>query len=66
MKEPGLDGRHRNENGRIRQKRGDTENKNLPQPIPGFSPNTKLEKMRKETGKTSEKDVRDAAKKKQP
>ena len=38
MKEPGLDGRHRNKNrpkaGEIQQKRGDTLNKNLPNPIP--------------------------------
>lgn len=62
MKEPGLDGRHRDENGRIQQKRGDTLNKNLPQPIPEFSPNAKLETMRKETGKTSIEHVREAAK----
>ena len=62
MKEPGLDDRHRNEDGRIRQKRSDTKNKNLPQPILGFSPETTLETMRKKTGKTSEQDVRDAAK----
>lgn len=67
MKEPGLDGRHRDKNppkaGEIQQKRGDTLNKNLPNPIPQFSPNAKLETMRKETGKISEKDVREAAKK---
>ncbi|WP_156125957.1 hypothetical protein [Paraburkholderia kururiensis] len=62
MKEPGLDDRYRNEDGRIRQKRGDTKNKNLPQPILGFSPETTLETMRKKTGKTSEKDVREASK----
>jgi hypothetical protein len=58
----GLDGRSRNEDGRIRQKRSDTLNKNLPEPIPEFSPNAKLGTMRRETGETSEKDVRDAAK----
>lgn len=63
MKEPGLDGRHRNKDGTIQQKRGDTQNKNLPQPIPGFPPNTRLDTMRQRTGQTSEKDVRDAAKK---
>lgn len=67
MKEPGLDGRHRDKNppkaGQIQQKRGDTLNKNLPKPVPQFSPNAKLDTMRKETGKTSEKDVREAAKK---
>lgn len=62
MKEPGLDDRYRNEDGRIRQKRSDTKNKNLPQLIPGFSPETTLETMRKKTGKTSEQDVRDTAK----
>ncbi len=62
MKEPGLDGRHRDKDGRIQQKRGDTLNKNLSEPIPQFSPNAKLSTMRKETGKISEKDVREAAK----
>lgn len=66
MKEPGLDNRHRDKTppkeGQIQQKRGDTLNKNLPEPIPQFSPNAKLETMRKETGKISEKDVREAAK----
>ncbi len=66
MKEPGLDNRHRDKTppkaGQIQQKRGDTLNKNLSAPIPQFSPNAKLETMRKETGKVSEKDVREAAK----
>jgi hypothetical protein len=62
MKEPGLDDRHRDKSGQIQQKRGDTLNKNLPQPIPQFSPNAKLSTMREETGKVSEKDVREAAK----
>ena len=66
MKEPGLDGRHRDKDGEIQQKRSDTLNKNLPTPIPGFSPNTTLKKMRDATGKVSEKDVRDAAAKKRP
>jgi hypothetical protein len=67
MKEPGLDGRHADKTppktGRIEQKRSDTINKNLPKPIAGFSPNATLKTMRKETGKTSEKDIREAAKK---
>jgi hypothetical protein len=67
MKQPGLDGRQRDQNppkaGEIRQKRGDTINKNLPTPIPQFSPNAKLSTMRKETGKVSERAVRNAAKK---
>ncbi len=62
MKEPGLDNRHRDKDGEIQQKRGDTFNKNLSVPIPQFSPNAKLSTMRKETGMISEKDVRDAAK----
>ncbi len=70
MKEPGLDDRHRDKTppkaGQIQQKRGDTLNKNLSEPSPQFSPNAKLETMRKATGKTSEKDVREAAKKLRP
>jgi hypothetical protein len=66
MKQPGLDDRHRDQNppkaGEIRQKRGDTLNKNLPTPIPQFSPNAKLSTMRNETGKVSERAVRQAAK----
>lgn len=61
MKEPGLDDRHRDENGQIQQKRGDALNKNLPVPIPQFSPNARLDTMREETGKTSIEDVRRAA-----
>jgi hypothetical protein len=67
MKEPGLDGRHRDKTppktGQIQQKRGDTLNKNLPNPIPEFSPQAKLSTMRKETGETSVKAVSAAAKK---
>lgn len=66
MKEPGLDGRHRDKappkEGRIQQKRGDTLNKNLPNPIPEFSPLAKLSTMRRETGETSVKAVTKAAK----
>ena len=66
MKEPGLDDRHRDKKppkaGEIQQKRGDTINKNLPNPIPEFSSNAKLETMRKETGKISVKAVTKAAK----
>ena len=65
MKEPGLDGRHRNRSppkaGEIQQKRSDTLNKNLSKPIPQFSPNTTLGAMRKKTGKVSEESVRRAA-----
>ena len=66
MKQPGLDNRHRDKDGQIRQKRGDTLNKNLPQPIPEFSPNAKLRTMRDATGQTSERAVREAAKKIRP
>lgn len=65
MKQPGLDGRHRDEGapktGEIRQKRSDTLNKNLPRPIPQFSPLAKLGTMREATGKVSEDAVRRAA-----
>jgi hypothetical protein len=70
MKEPGLDGRHRDKNppkaGEIQQKRGDALNKNLSKPIPQFSPNAKLETMRKETGKVSEEAVRRVARRIRP
>lgn len=59
----GLDNRSRDQDGEIRQKRGDALNKNLPKPIPQFSPNATLEFMREETGKVSEEAVRRAAKK---
>lgn len=65
MREPGLDGRHRDKNppksGEIQQKRSDTLNKNLPKPIPQFSPNTTLGVMRQKTGKVSEEAVRRVA-----
>ena len=66
MIQPGLDNRHRDvtppKAGEIHQKRSDTINKNLPVPIPQFSPNAKLGTMRQETGKTSVRAVRQAAK----
>jgi hypothetical protein len=66
MKEPGLDNRYRDKRppkaGEIREKRSNTLNKNLPKPIPQFSPNATLGTMREETGKTSEEAVRRAAK----
>ena len=65
MKEPGLDGRHRDKNppkaGEIQQKRGDTQNQNLPRPIPQFPGNTRLDTMRDRTGKVSVESVRRAA-----
>jgi hypothetical protein len=66
MKEPGLDNRHRDQAppkaGEIQQKRGDTLNKNLSRPIQQFSPNARLDTMRKETGKVGIGAVRQAAK----
>jgi hypothetical protein len=65
MKEPGLDGRHRDKaspkKGEIQQKRGDTLNRNLPRPIPQFRVDTRLDNMRKATGETSVENVRRAA-----
>ena len=61
MKEPGLDGRHRDKDGEIQQKRSDTLNKNLFKPIPQFSANATLGYMRKVTGEVSEAAVRRAA-----
>ena len=63
MKEPGLDGRHRDKDGEIQKKRRDALNKNLPDPIPNFSPNATVGFMRDETGKESLEDIRKAAKK---
>ena len=65
MREPGLDGRHADKNapktGQIRLKNSNAINKNLPNPIPGFSPNATVGTMRKETGKNSLADIRKAA-----
>ncbi|VWC10647.1 hypothetical protein BLA14095_05224 [Burkholderia lata] len=58
MKQPGLDGRHRDKDGTIDLKHGNTKNKNLSKPIPGFAPDTTLKTMRDKTGKLSEKDIR--------
>ena len=66
MKEPGLDGRYRDQKppltGQIHKKRGDAINENLPQPVEGFSPKATVKTMREETGKESLKDIREAAK----
>jgi hypothetical protein len=61
MKEPGLDGRHRDKGGEIQQKRSDTLNKNLSKPIPQFRADATLGHMREVTGKVSEAAVRRAA-----
>lgn len=66
MKEPGLDNRHRDQDrpkiGEIQQKRSDAKNKNLPNPIPGFSPNATVGYMRQVTGKNGLNAIRKAAK----
>jgi hypothetical protein len=65
MKEPGLDGRHRDKTppkaGEIQQKRSDTLNGNLSRPIPQFRSDATLGTMRKETGKVSEEAIRRVA-----
>ena len=70
MKEPGLDSRYRDKTppkaGEIQQKRGDILNKNLLKPIPQFSPNARLDTMRRETGKISVKEGQQAAKSRRP
>jgi hypothetical protein len=58
----GLDGRHDDINGRIDQKRSDALNKNLPRPIPQFSPNATVGHMRKVTGQTGLAAIAKAAK----
>ena len=66
MKQPELDGRHRDQKppkaGEIDQKHGNTLNKNLPKPIRQFTPNKTLAAMREATGKTSVEAIRRAAK----
>ena len=66
MKEPGLDRRHRDKDapkgGEIQQKRSDALNKNLSNPIPGFSPNATVGFMRKETGENGLAAIRKASK----
>jgi hypothetical protein len=66
MKEPGLDDRHRDKDGTIGRKHGNTLNKNLPRPIPQFPPDMSLATMREKTGKDSEEAVRRAAKRGRP
>ena len=66
VSELGLDRRHRDQappkSGRIQQKRGDTLNKNLSQPIQGFSPLAKLQTMRDRTGQAGIEAIRQVAK----
>jgi hypothetical protein len=63
MEEPGLDDRHRDEDGTIHKKRSDAVNKNLPHPIPEFSPLATVGFMREATGEESLKNIEKAAKK---
>jgi hypothetical protein len=62
MKEPGLDDRHRDEDGEISLKHGNAQNQHLPEPIPEFPPETTVEEMRRITGETSIEKIRQAAK----
>ena len=66
MKEPGLDNRHRDQDppkaGQIQQKRGDTLNENLPEPIEQFRPTLPWKRCGRPPEKTSIEDVRKAAK----
>jgi hypothetical protein len=65
MQERGLDGRHRDKaapkKGEIRQKRGDTLNKNVPKPITQFRADMNLETRRRATGQINVDRVRQAA-----
>jgi hypothetical protein len=63
MKQPGLDDRERDEDGRIRLKRGDTLNEHLTQPIPEFPDDATLQEMRDATGELGINKIRKAAKK---
>jgi hypothetical protein len=58
----GLDNRYDDLNGRIDLKRSDALNKNLPHPIPQFSPNATVGYMRKVTGQQGLKAIQKAAK----
>lgn len=60
MKQPGLDGRHRDKDGTISRKHGNTLNRNLSKPIDGFSEKTSLAEMRRKTGEESEVGIRRA------
>ena len=68
MREPGLDGRHRDKNppksGEIQQKRSDAQNGNLPKPIPQFGDKATVGQMRNATGKVGLEAIRRAAAKK--
>ena len=70
MKQPGLDGRHRDQTppkgGEIQKKRGDTLNRNLDRPIPQFPHNTRLNTMRDRTGEVGIEAVRREAAKQKP
>ena len=53
-KQPGLDGRHRDDNGEIHEKRGDTQLKNLRKTYPGLldgqRSDTRLDTLRDKYG----------------
>jgi hypothetical protein len=62
MQESGLDGRHRDRNGKIDSKRSDAQNGNLSKPIPGFRSDATVGRMRQVTGQQSLAAIRQAAK----
>jgi len=63
----GLDGRYDDEmDGRIARKRSDALNKNLPRPIPEFSPMATVGYMRKATGEEGLRAIAKSAKKLRP
>jgi hypothetical protein len=66
MKEPGLDDRHRDENGRIDRKRNDTLAKNLRPDYPEFDSvrgNMKLGNIKKDLGLPPDASLKDVRKK---
>lgn len=66
MKEPGIDNRHRDENGRIDRKRNDTLAKNLRDDYSEFNNvrgNMKLGNIKKELGLPLDSSIKDVQKK---
>ena len=66
MKEPGLDGRERDEGGEIRRKRNDSEAKNLRKDYPEFynvRGDAKLGNIKKDLGLPPDASIKDVQKK---
>ena len=61
MKEPGLDDRHRDKDGEIDLKHGNTQNRHLPVPIPQYEPMVTVDQMRQDTGEVSIEKIRQKA-----